>query len=124
MVEAGELSYVLGLDWMGLTDTLLSVQLFQSWASLDDGEATRDPLETDLTLLARRSFWNETLTLSVLAIQDVDRGDGLVSASISYDYLANLILRLEADVFYGSNDGRFGQFDQQDRILLGIEYGF
>lgn len=123
LVESGELSYVVGLDWMGLTDTLISAQLFQSRAGVGD-RATRDHVETDITLLARRTFANDTIELSALAIHDADRGDGLVTAKIGYAYQSNLRVRLETSVFYGSRAGRFGQFDRRDRVLIGVEYGF
>jgi hypothetical protein len=123
LVQAGELSYVVGVDWMGMTDTLISAQIFQSLADVGD-RATRDRVETDITLLARRTLANDTIELSALAIHDADRGDGLVTGKISYAYQSNLRLRLEASVFYGSRAGRFGQFDRRDRVLIGVEYGF
>jgi hypothetical protein len=33
-------------------------------------------------------------------------------------------IRLGADVFYGDPDGLYGQFDEQDRITVGFEWGF
>ncbi len=122
LVKADDLSYVVGLDWMGLRDTLISAQLFQSWADVGD-RATRDRVETDVTLLVQRMLFNDTLELSALAIHDIDRGDGVVTGEISYAYQANLRLRLEVNVFYGSTAGRFGQFDEHDRVLIGLEYG-
>jgi hypothetical protein len=123
-VRGGELAYVVGLDWMGLRDTLVSAQLFQSWFDRDGIRTSRDSVETDATLLVERHFLNEVLTFSNLIIHDVDRGDGLVSTSLSYDYLANLELRIEVDTFYGSQQGRYGQFDARDRVVIGFEYGF
>lgn len=122
VVQSGEVSYVLGFDWMGFTDTLASLQIFQSFADVD-GRAARDRVETDATLLLERTFANDTVTLSVLAIHDVDRGDGQAGVEVRYAYRANLVLRLALDVFYGPDEGRFGQFDARDRLVLGVEYG-
>jgi hypothetical protein len=123
LVKTGELSYVVGIDWMGLTDTLVSAQLFQSWADVGDA-AERDAWESDATLLVERNLRNDTIKLGVLAIHDLDRGDGVVTGTVSYDYQSNVRLRLAASTFYGSARGRFGQFDGRDRVLLGVEYGF
>lgn len=123
VVPAQEVSYVVGVDWMGLTDTLLSAQIFQSWADVGS-TAVRDRVETDLTVLAERTWLNDTLKLGMLAIHDVDRGDGVVTAEASYAYQANVRLRVEFSVFYGHAHGRFGQFDGRDRVLVGVEYGF
>ncbi len=123
LTTADELSYVIGLDWMGLTDTLVSAQLFQSRADVGDAVA-RDEWESDATLLVERSFRNRTVTLGVLAIRDLDRGDGVVTGEITYDYQSNVRLRLQVSAFHGSPRGRFGQFDERDRVLVGVEYGF
>jgi len=121
-LAANEWAYVLGLDWTGLSDTLISAQLFQSRASLRG--ASRGAVETDVTLLAQRHWLNQTLTLRALAIHDLDRGDGLLSPSVSYALRANLTLALEGDIFYGSSRGRYGQFDQRDRVVLAATYAY
>lgn len=124
VIDSREASGVLGLDWMGLTDTIVSTQLFASWADLSEGAATRDRVEWDVTQLVERSFRNETLRLRGQLIHDINAGDGLLRASLSYDYRADLVLRLGADLFYGPSSGRFGQFDRRDRITVSITQGF
>ena len=124
VIRGGELSYALGVDWMGLSDTLISVQLIQSWFDRNGITASRDTIETDATLLIERTFLNEVVTFRNLLIQDVDTGDGLLTTELTYNYLANLELRIEANIFYGSQYGRYGQFDDRDHLLIGFEYGF
>lgn len=122
VVAAGELSYVVGVDWMGLTDTLVSAQLFQSHADVHPA-AVRRRVETDVTLLVERTWRNDTMKAGLLAIHDADDGDGVVTVELSHAWRSNVTLRLEASVFYGAADGRFGQFDDGDRVLLGVEVG-
>ena len=124
VVRGSEFTYALGMDWMGMRDTLLSIQLVQSWFDRRGVTTTRDTIETDATLLLEWTFLNEVLTFRNLLIQDVDRGDGLLTSALAYDYLANLELRIEANLFYGSQYGRYGQFDNRDHLLIGFEYGF
>ena len=124
LIHGGELAYVLGLDWVGLRNTLISMQLFQSWFDRNGEAASRDSVETDMTLLIERRFLNDVVVMRQQLIHDVDTEDGLASFSLSYDYLANLVLRVEADIFYGKDSGRFGQYDTKDRILVGFEYGY
>ncbi|WP_043772940.1 hypothetical protein [Algiphilus aromaticivorans] len=123
VIDSREASAVLGLDWMGLTDTIVSTALRELGGSLR-GAATRDRVEWDVTQLVERSFRNETLTLRGQLIHDVNAGDGLLRASLSYDYRADLVLRLGTDLFYGRATGRFGQFDRRDRITASITQGF
>jgi hypothetical protein len=80
--------------------------------------------ETTATLLIRGDFMNETLQAEVLAIHALNRGDGLVQASLGCDWRGNIRLKLGADIFYATLIGLFGQFRKKDRGTLAIEIGF
>lgn len=123
VAESPELSYVLGLDWSGITDTFLSAQLFQSWLPDRRAGFTRPELDTSLTFLARREFWNDTLRAEVLWIANTNDGDGLIRPKVGYDLEENLELWVGVDIFYGTRRGLFGQFDDNDRLLLGVKLG-
>ena len=124
IVESPELSYVLGLDWTGIEDTFLSAQLFQSWVTDSPSGLVRDNLETNLTFLARRDYLNDTLQAEVLWITSTNDGDGLVRPRLSYEWQDNVKTWVGADIFYGTRDGLFGQFKDNDRIVIGVELGF
>lgn len=121
--KSGELDYVLGLDWSGIEDTFVSVQLFQSRLSEDIRGLIRPRLDTNLTLLLRNKALNETLTAEVLWILNRNDGDGLIRPRVSYEIQDNLEIWLGIDVFYGKREGLFGQFDDNDRVLLGFKLG-
>jgi hypothetical protein len=122
--QAGELGYVLGFDWFGIPETLLSFQLFQSWVLGDKSGLQRDQLDTNVTLLARRTFMNERLTLDGIWIHNVNDGDGLLRPKVSYEVRDDLVVWSGLDVFYGSRRGLFGQFDRRDRFVVGMQWGF
>ena len=124
VIESGEFSYVLGLDYQGWRDWFVSGQVFQSFITKPTASLVRDKAETTITLLLRRDFMNEVLQAEVLAIQSLNLGDGVIQISIEYEWRSNIRLKVGADVFYGDLQGLFGQFDKQDRISLGIEFGF
>jgi hypothetical protein len=90
VTQSGEIAYVLGLDWSGIQDTLVSVQLFQSWLLHPADGIVRDALDTTTTVLLRRHFLNETLDAEVLWLQSVNQGDGLIRPKISYELRDNL----------------------------------
>ena len=60
---------MLGLDWNGLTETLWSVQLFQS-ILLDDApgfdDFVKEKVDSNLTFPMRRNFLNESLRFDAL----------------------------------------------------------
>lgn len=123
VAESPELSYVLGVDWSGLEDTFVSAQLFQSWLPSYQEGFTRPELDTSFTLLARREFWNDTLTAEVLWLGNANDGDGLVRPKVSYDLQDNVEVWVGLDLFYGDREGLFGQFRDKDRVLVGVKLG-
>jgi len=124
VVKSPELHYVLGLDWNAPWDILVSGQLIQSWVLNDADKTTRDPLDTTLTGLVRRNFMYDTLVAEVLLIANTNNGDGIIRPKISYEWQDNIKTWLGADVFYGDKEGVFGQFEQNDRVLIGLEISY
>lgn len=124
VANTGELAYVLGLDWNGLQDTLLSVQMFQSWLTDYSSDFVRPQLDTTATFLARHTMMHRRLTAEVMWFQNVNDGDGLVRPKISFEPWDSTRVWLGADVFYGDKDGLFGQFDDRDRVSMGLQLSF
>lgn len=124
VVKSPELHYVLGLDWNAPLDILLSGQVIQSWVIDDANKTTRDTLDTTLTGLMRFDFMYNTLVAEVLVIANTNNGDGVIRPKISYEWLDNIKTWAAADIFYGDKDGVFGQFDQNDRVVFGVEVSY
>ncbi len=123
LTPVAEVGYVFGLDWRGLTDTILSFQVFQS-ILLDKGDVFRDTADTTLTLLARRNFMNESLQLEGLWIYHANEYDHLLRLSATYELSSEVELEVYGDWFSGEPDELFGQFNEQDRIGFRLSYGF
>jgi Protein of unknown function (DUF1302) len=122
--QSGEFSSVLGIDWQGLTDTFISAQWFQSYLTDYQSDIKRDRQQQTLTLLAERHFANETWTAKVQGQYSLNQHDQLWRFKLSHMLLSSLELWLAADLFSGDDEGLYGQFDQQDRLLIGFEWGF
>ena len=123
VIKSGEAAYVLGLDWFGIHDSLVSFQLFQSWLLNPTSGIVRDAVDTTTTLLLRRHFFNETLEAEVLWLHNVNFGDGLIRPKVSYELRDNVKIWSGFDLFYGDHNGLFGQFGQNDRLVIGMEIG-
>jgi hypothetical protein len=124
VVDSGELSYVLGLDYQGWRDWFISAQFFQSIVLDTAPGLVRDDTDTTVTLLVRRDFINDSLQVEALLIHSANEGDGVLQASLDYEWHTNIRLRIGADVFYGTARGLFGQFTEKDRVSVGVEFGF
>jgi len=124
VVNSNELSYVIGLDWFGFSDTVISTQLFQSHLSHYQSGMLRGKRDTTTTLLLRRHFNNETLTVELLWLHNLDLNDGLARPKLTYQMNDNTTLWLGADIFYGDQQGLFGQFKERDRLMSAVEIAF
>lgn len=123
VARTSELGWVLGFDWYGFPETLLSAQLFQTLLTDHRASMLRNRLDSDFTLLARRQLRNETLTLEAIWIHGLHDGDGLVRPRVEYAVRDDLQVWLGVDVFYGTRKGVFGEFDEADRVVVGFEWG-
>lgn len=123
-----ELGYIIGLDWTGITDTFVSVQLFQSHLLgsdfLSTADFVRDAVDTNITLLTRRSFLNESINMEMLWIYHLNNDDYLVRLSTNYELTTDLSVTLYADFFEGEANELFGQFDEKDQLGIKFSYGF
>ncbi len=124
IVSSGEISYVLGLDYQGWRDWFVSAQIFQSIVTDDGGSLVRDSVDTTATFLARRYFLNESVQAEALFIQSLNNDDGVLQASLEYEWSSNIRINIGADIFFGSSKGLFGQFKEKDRVSAGIEFGY
>ncbi|MCG8589261.1 MAG: hypothetical protein MJE66_08215, partial [Proteobacteria bacterium] len=122
VVRTEEFQYVLGFDWFGLSETLLSLQFFQSILKDRPSGVLRPRLEENLTFLARREFLNDRGELELLLIQGLDEGDGAARARVSFEVTDHWSVYVRGDVLYGDRDGVFGQFDANDRVVFGFEW--
>ena len=124
IVQTDELTYVVGLDWFGIEETLVSIQLFQSVIADDLPGLPRDGVETNVTLLLRHETLNDTLVLETMWLHGVNRGDGVLRPKIRYALDDHTTVWVGVDWFYGGAGGLFGQFDPNDRLVVGLEWAF
>ncbi len=124
VIRSGEFAYVLGLDYQGWRDWFISAQIFQSIVTDSAPGLVRDSVDTTSTLLVRRDFMNDALQAEALLIHSLNQGDGVLQASLQYEWRTNIRLKIGADIFYGNSEGLFGQFNERDRLSMSIEFGF
>jgi len=124
IARSPELSSVVGFDYQGLDDTLISLQWFQSHLIDYDAQILRAQTGQSVTLLLQRNYANETWQAGLLMIHSLTQEDGLIQPRLSHQLRSNIELWGGADLFYGDHEGLFGQFDRQDRFLAGFQFGF
>ena len=86
IAKSDEVAYIFGVDWYGLEESLVSMQLNQSYL--------------------------------------LSSNDGFSRPKLSYELDEESLVYTGLDIFYGSRDGLYGQFREQNRVVLGVERTF
>lgn len=124
VTRGDELAYVIGLDWYGLEDSLLSIQYNMTDLSRFDEPTSRGKHDEIVTLLYKKQLMNNQLSVKYIHEHNLSVDDGLVRVSLNYDYSEHINLMVEYNNFYGSIAGIFGQYRTNDHITVAMEYTF
>jgi hypothetical protein len=122
--QSDEFAYIFGVDWYGLDESLLSMQVNQSYLLSNKNGFTRPEVDNTVTLLYKKDLMNNTLHGEVLAIHNLNDDDGLVRPKLSYELDEESLIYTGLAIFYGDRDGLYGQFRGQNRVVLGVERTF
>lgn len=118
------LAAVIGLDWSGFDQWFVSFQLFQDRLTDDARGLQRPRHDATTTLYLRRRFLNDTLIFESRWYANMNDGDGLGRAKLAYELSDTVTVSFGVDWFYGESEGVFGQFGDNDRAVLGLNFGF
>ena len=121
--RSSEIAALVGIDWQGFENTMVSMQWYRSTILDDDPQLYRPKTNTLLSLLYRRSLQNEVWELEALGLHSKSTNDGSVQLKVSYVLNSNLNVWLGADLFYGQRVGLFGQFREANRVTVGFKWG-
>ncbi len=122
LVTDDELAYVLGLDWFGIENVLISFQFFRRELSNDLPFLLQPHTDTNFTGLVRWTSRRERLRLELIALHGDEQNDGLVRPKLTWAWSDKGQLFVGYDLFYGDAAGLFGQFDHRDRARLGLRF--
>jgi hypothetical protein len=122
--ESKEIGSVIGLDWQVGSDLLISGQWFQSHLLDYRGTIERDETEQSGSVYYQQLFDNETIQFNALYLYSFSHQDSWLQMRLKYMFQSNLELWVGGDFFQGEREGLFGQFKDEDRVLVGMKYGF
>ncbi|MEO0443456.1 MAG: DUF1302 family protein [Pseudomonadota bacterium] len=124
VAQADQWGSLIGLDWQGWSDQFISLQWLQTTVSGEASTLINAAQEDTLSFLWESTFLNATVSAQWLHIHSLDYHDGVAQLLLRYNYSSALDLYLGADIFYGDNAQLYGQFDQADRLAIGLRLGF
>lgn len=117
-------SYGLAIDWYGLRDAIVTVQLFQNVRDRVNVDLVVDRVDTTWSVGVNKSFYNAIYTANLLYFENSNDGDAMLRASLDWDLYDNTTLSVGYDAFSGSKNGMFGQYRDTDRVSLELKYSF
>ncbi len=124
VASRAELSYVLGLDWSGWKDSMISAQFYQSVLSGDARQLVRDKVDSSITFNASRTFVNQRWRAELLYIHNLNDGDSALRARLRYNLSDRNSFYAEYGRYSGIHTGLYGQFSDKARIVVGYDRFF
>ncbi len=122
-IQKDYLHYLVGVDF-SIGGVLISSQFIQQYIMDYDNYIDNPEAENTMTVLARYDMLGETLHLELFSYIGLTYDDALIRPKITYDFADGFSFLLGSNIFVGSNDGRFGQYDNNSMIYTKIRYNF
>jgi hypothetical protein len=116
--------FAIALDWSGLDDTTVTLQLSQDIVSGKGGSLTRDKVESTAAVVWDQYFINQTYQLRFLGLGNLNRHDTMTTVDLDWLVQDNLTLGVGLDHFSGDRRGTFGQHKDVSRARITVEYTF
>jgi hypothetical protein len=122
--SSDEVAFVIGIDNIAMSNTLLSAQYFESRLSDPALGMTRARTERQATLLAQRVFRNDSIKIRALWLHSLNRDDGGVQARLSWQSSSSLSFGVSLERFYGDRRGLFGEFRDASRVGIDMQWNW
>ncbi len=113
---------VLGLDYQFSNATYVNIQLVQEILRHRQSQQYYKSYESSYTWRVRRDFFRERLRLEFTGRAFLTQRDWFFHVGGTYEVIEGGRASIEYHHFDGSEDRLFGQFDDNDQILLGFKY--
>jgi hypothetical protein len=108
-----------GVDAYAPFDFFSSSQLLFDHVAGDDN-LVRPSTDVLATSSVRKRWSDDRWGFRGEILQSLTDGDGLATAELAYRVADRFDVTIGGDLFYGTGDGIFGQYERQSRVVLGL----
>lgn len=121
-IEKEFVQYMAGIDYT-LYGVKLSGQFIQERILDYEIGMINDEVENLLTFLAKKDFFREKLWVELFSYVGLNNQDVLIRPKLSYNFADGFDIQFGANLFLGEQ-GRFGQYNNNDMLYTKIKYSF
>lgn len=125
LVKKDYIDYLVGVDYTFLEKIDFNFQFMQR--IIFDFERTifrEDRVRSSFSVWLKTGLFANRVEPEILLISAIDETDLLIRPKITFRATDHLQARIGLDIFEGSQDGIFGQYDNRDRIYAEAIYDF
>ena len=123
LVAQNYLDYIVSVEVPLPNDARVNAQFYQRRFAHHDADIVPRHVETGATLFWSGK-WGAKLEPQVLLIHSLNRSDYLVRPKLIWNFEKAWRAVVGVDLFGGSNNGLFGQYDQKDRVYVEARRSF
>lgn len=121
-VEKDNLHYMAGIDFT-IAGIRMSTQFIQEHILDHEDALKNEQFENTMTVMALKDFFREKLWLELFSYIGLNNGDALIRPKATYSLADGFELLLGANLFVG-DEGRFGQYTDNDMVYMKLKYNF
>jgi len=122
--ERGRTLAGIGMDWNAPGGWFINAQLAVDHLSSGSPVAVRPRTDVISTLRIQRSIAQDTIKLRSELLTSLSDADGVLRASMDWQYSDPLRLSIGADWLFGTRDGLFGQYQDASRAWVRMRFTF
>lgn len=119
-----QVTAAIGIDIDGPGKWFTNIQYLYDKVEPTNSTLVRPREDNIVSFYSRRSWQNETLFFDLKWYSTDSFSDGLVRPELRYLVNDSVSASIGVDAFYGNDDGIFGQFDKNDRVVFKIQHLF
>ncbi len=123
-IQKDYLHYLIGVDATPFWNITTSIQFIQRVILSYDDNISDEKVENTMTILLKKLFLNDTLSLELFTYYGVTDTDALLKPKVAYKVSDELEISAGAYVFIGDDDGAFGQYKDNTMFFSRVKLNF
>lgn len=123
-IKKNYIHYLIGIDIVPFWEITMSIQFVQKAIFNYEENIKEEEFDNTITFLFKKLFLNELLTIELFGYYGITTQDSLIKPKLSYKFTDELELSIGGYLFFGNNNGTFGQYSKNNMIYIKTKLNF